>query len=102
MWSARARSTSYSPTATIFWRCFGPASVPETDTSSPSARVPRTVTTLRCSGDSELVVSRTSTPRSWANSGALTYDTVSSTTSSKTPLRADSSSTFTSCWVISP
>ena len=31
MWSASARSTSYSPTATIFWRCLGPASVPETD-----------------------------------------------------------------------
>ena len=36
MWSASARSTSYSPTATIFWRCLGPASVPETETSSPS------------------------------------------------------------------
>ncbi|CAM5636370.1 hypothetical protein SVIOM342S_07747 [Streptomyces violaceorubidus] len=57
--------------------------------SSRSAEVSRTVTTLRCSGDSELVVSRTSTPRSSANSGALTYETISSTTSSKTPLRAD-------------
>lgn len=72
-------------------------SVPETEISSPPVSVPRTVTTFRWSGDSELVVRRTSTPRSCANSGAFTYDTVSSTTSSNTPFRAESSSTFTSC-----
>ena len=51
MWSASARSTSKlvdrrRSSAT----CFGPASVPETETSSPPASVPRTVTTLRWSG----------------------------------------------------
>ena len=48
------------------------ARIQETDTSVPSERVPRTVTRLRWSGDSLLVVRRTSTPRSCAKSGALT------------------------------
>ena len=73
MWSASARSTSYSPTATIFWRCLGPASVPETETSSPLAEGAahgHHIAVVRATR--ELVVSRTSTPRSCANSGALT------------------------------
>ena len=102
MWSAGTRSTSNPSTSTSFSIRRGPMSVPDTDTTEPSGSVPRTVSRLRWSGLSSLVVSTTSTPRSLASSGAFTYDTGSSTTSVNTPLSAASSSTDTSCAVISP